>query len=148
MVPLVQGEWTEVRTLAVGEVAAAVERAGEVVIETEELSYFSRLAASASFSRLTLGELHRRGLERAGQVGVVVDGAEWCQTLIDLQAPLALRILDFPHAAEYVSAMGQNQCGRSAVAHQSRRDRPLPRPLAPGTGGCASPLTGVVRCSP
>jgi len=107
MVPLVQGEWAEVRTLAVGEVAPAVERAGEVVIATERLSYFSRLADSATFSRLTLGELHRRGLETAGQVGVVVDGAEWCQTLIDLQAPTAVRILDLPHAAEYINAIGQ-----------------------------------------
>ncbi len=107
MVPLVRSEWAEVRTLAVGEVAAAVERAGEMVSATERLSYFSRLADSATFSRLSLGELHRRGIETARQVGVVVDGAEWCQTLIDLQAPLALRILDLPHAAEYISAMGQ-----------------------------------------
>ncbi|CAA9231502.1 MAG: hypothetical protein AVDCRST_MAG93-901 [uncultured Chloroflexia bacterium] len=107
MVPLVKGEWAEVRTLAVGEVAPPVERDGKVEITTERLSYFSRLMDSASFSHQVWGELHRRGLEEAQRVGVVVDGAEWCQTLIDLHAPHAVRILDFAHAAEYVCAMGQ-----------------------------------------
>ncbi len=37
----------------------------------------------------------------------MTDGAEWLQGLIDDHSPTALRILDFAHAAEYVSAMGQ-----------------------------------------
>ncbi len=36
-----------------------------------------------------------------------MDGAEWCQSFVDLHYPEALRILDFPHAAEYVAAIAQ-----------------------------------------
>jgi hypothetical protein len=107
MIPLVTGEWAEVRTLAVGEVGPPVERDGKVEITSEHLSYFSRLTDSATFGHAAWGELHRRGLETSQRVGVVVDGADWCQTLLDLHAPEAVRILDFAHAAEYVCAMGQ-----------------------------------------
>jgi hypothetical protein len=107
MVPLVHGQWAEVRTLAVAAVAPPVRRDGAVVIQTHDLSYFSRLADSTTFSRLALGELHRRGIATARRVGAVVDGADWCQSFIDLHAPEAVRILDFPHAAGYVSAIGQ-----------------------------------------
>jgi len=107
MVPLRHGEWGEVKTLAVGSLAPPVERDGELVVQTHELSYFSRLTDSTTFADAATGELHRRGVTTAGRVGVVVDGAEWIQGFIDLHAPEAVRILDFPHAAEYVTAIGQ-----------------------------------------
>ena len=109
MVPLRHGAWGEVKTLAVGAVAPPIEEAGEVVVHTRELSYFSRLTDSTTFAEAATGELHRRGVTTAGRVGVVVDGAEWIQGFIDLHAPQAVRILDFPHAAEYVTAIGQTQ---------------------------------------
>ena len=43
----------------------------------------------------------------ARQVCAVMDGAEWIDGVVDLQCPEALRILDFPHAAQAVSAIGQ-----------------------------------------
>lgn len=107
MVPLRHGEWGEVKTLAVGALAPPVERDGELVVQTQELSYFSRLTDSTTFADAATGELHRRGVTTAKRVGVVVDGAEWIQGFIDLHAPEAVRILDFPHAAEYVMAIGQ-----------------------------------------
>jgi hypothetical protein len=36
-----------------------------------------------------------------------MDGAEWIDGVVDRQCPDALRILDFPHAAQAVSAIGQ-----------------------------------------
>jgi hypothetical protein len=36
-----------------------------------------------------------------------MDGAEWIDGFVDWQRPDALRILDFAHAAEYVSEIGQ-----------------------------------------
>jgi hypothetical protein len=99
MVPRLHGQWAEVRTLAGGAVAPRVTQDGAVVSQTHELSYFSRLAESTTFGRLALGELQRRGIETARRVGGVVDGADWCQRFIDLHAPEAVRILDFPHAA-------------------------------------------------
>jgi len=107
MVPLVGGVWAEARTLVVGEPFLGTNAEGEEVMQTSALSYFSRLADSATFGELATIEIHRRGVETAGRLGVVVDGAEWCQTFIDLHAPHSVRILDFPHAASYVDAIGQ-----------------------------------------
>ena len=108
MVPLRHGEWGEVKTLAIGVPAPPVEEAGELVVHTRELSYFSRLTESTTFAEAATIEAHRRGVTRAKRVGVVVDGAEWIQGFIDLHTPEAVRILDFPHAAEYVTAIGQS----------------------------------------
>jgi len=102
-VPLVGGEWAEVKTLVVAEVVQNEE--GEA--DTTQGSSFSRLADSETFSQQAVVELHRRGVERAKAVGAVTDGAEWLQGFIDDQCPKAVRILDFAHAAEYVNAIGQ-----------------------------------------
>ncbi len=102
MVPLVGGQWTEVRTLAVGEVLPARQTRDGPVVETANLSYFSRRVESSTFGPHATGELHRRGIEAARRVGAVVDGAPWCQTFVDYHYPEAVRILDFPHAAEHV----------------------------------------------
>jgi hypothetical protein len=107
MVPLVHGQWAEVRTLAVGEPQPAVLTPDGPVIPTINLSYFSRLTDSSTFADQALPELQRRRIETARHVGVVVDGAEWCQSFIDLHYPEAVRILDFAHAAGYVNAIGQ-----------------------------------------
>ena len=107
MIPLVHGQWTEVRTLAVGEVQPPqASRAGPVV-HTTNLSYFSRRTDSTTFGDLATLELHRRGIEGARRVGAVVDGAVWCQSFVDLHYPEAVRILDFAHAAEYLTAIAQ-----------------------------------------
>lgn len=105
MVPLVHGAWTEVRTLAVGVVEPPTARQPQP--HTTQISYFSRRLTSDAFAEAASGELHRRGLETARRVGAVVDGAVWCQQFIDTHQPDAVRILDFPHAAEYLTAVGQ-----------------------------------------
>lgn len=107
MIPLRHGQWTEVRTLAVGEVVLSPAQSADAVSHTTNLSYFSRRSDSTTFAEQALGELHRRGIESARRVGAVVDGAEWWQQFIDLHKPDATRSLDFPHAAEYVTAIGQ-----------------------------------------
>ena len=106
MVPLVGGEWGEVKTLVLGEVTRT--RRGEVC--TQQLSSFSRLSTAERFEEAALVETHRRGLERATAVCAVQDGAEWLAGLVDHRAD-AVRILDFAHAAEHVSAMGQAAMG-------------------------------------
>ncbi len=105
-VPLVGGEWAEVKTLAIGEVELVETEAG-VKVHTDTISYFSRLTDAQTFGDLALAETQRRGVERATRVCAVQDGADWLQAFVDLHRPDALRILDFPHAAEYVSAIGQ-----------------------------------------
>jgi len=114
-VPLVGGEWAEVKTLALGEVAPPIQVKGETVIQTRALSYFSRLTDATTFQRLALVETHRRGVETAGTVGAVTDGAEWCQSFIDFHRPSATRILDFPHAGEHVAQIGQAVFGEGTA---------------------------------
>jgi hypothetical protein len=108
MVPLRGGAWAEVKTLVVGEVAA-VEGGAPLApeVRTSALSYCSRLADVEHFNAAVLGERHRRGIERAGQVAAVSDGAEWIQGFVDLHCPRAVRILDFAHAAERLALIGQ-----------------------------------------
>jgi hypothetical protein len=107
MVPLLHGQWAEARTLVVGEPQVITRADGQAQVQTTALSYFSRLTDSTTFAELATVEMQRRGVETADQVGAVVDGAEWCQTFLDLHAPQAQRILDFAHAAGYVDAIGQ-----------------------------------------
>ena len=119
MVPLVGGVWAEVKTLAIGEVAAPVREKGEWVVHTQAVSYFSRLADNHTFERLALVETHRRGVETAGQVGAVLDGAEWLQGFVNFHRPDAVRILDFPHGAEYIGKMGQAVYGEGTPESQA-----------------------------
>lgn len=112
MVPLRgKGEWAEVKTLAVGHVVATASGPAAV-----DLSYFSRRADHVTFTRLAAVETHRRGLERAGAVCGVVDGADWCQQFFDAHRPDAVRILDFSHAAGYLAQIAQAAFGPGTAA--------------------------------
>jgi len=107
MVPLLHGVWAEVRTLVIGEVQSAIEKNGEKVAHTCNLSYFSRKVNAEEFQRLALVEIHRRGVEKAQAVAAIMDGAEWEQGFTDYHCPQATRILDFAHAAEHVNSIGE-----------------------------------------
>jgi len=107
MIPVVGGEWMEVKTMAIGDVLPPKMVRGEQVIQTTNHSYFSRMTDSNTFMHLALVETQRRGVETAKAVAAVTDGAEWIQKFIDHHRHDAVRILDFPHAAEYVSDIGQ-----------------------------------------
>lgn len=107
MVPLVHGGWTEARTAAIGEVT----RADDGTIQTTALSYVSHVADAATFTRLALAELTRRGVGQAGTVVAVNDGAAWIQGFLDLHCPAAVRILDLPHAAGYLAQAAQAAFG-------------------------------------
>jgi hypothetical protein len=132
-VPLVGGEWTEVKTLALGSIAEPVLEKGERVVHTRELSYFSRRSEAADFTRQALVETHRRGVETAGRVCAVTDGAEWEQGFTDYHRRDAVRILDFPHAMGHVAAAGRVVHGDATPAfaawfeplcHQFKHDAP------------------------
>jgi hypothetical protein len=107
MVPLVGGAWAEVKTLAIGEPT------DEARVTT--ISYFSRLTDAATFADLALVEVHRRGVLATPEVAAVMDGAEWLKGFVDLHCDGALRILDFAHAAEYVSGCGQALWGEGSA---------------------------------
>jgi hypothetical protein len=106
MVPLVHGDWAEVKTVVIGELGEPVVQEGESVVHSHSLSYFSRLADAESFTRLALVETQRRGVEQAQLVVAPTDGALWIQGFLDYHRRDAQRILDFGHAAEYVAQIG------------------------------------------
>ena len=109
MVPLVDGSWREVRTLAIGTVAPG-RRPGTV--RCADLSYFSPLADAATFTTWPRGRSIAAGWRRRGGWLGVVDGAEWCQHFLDAHRPDAVRILDFPHAAQRLSDVAEAVWGR------------------------------------
>ncbi len=111
MVPLKGGEWAEVKTLVLGEVSEPVRENGGSVVHARDLSYFSRLTDAETFGHLALVETHQGGVENASKVLAVTDGAVWIQGFVDYHRPDAIRILDFPHAAEYISAMANTVWG-------------------------------------
>jgi hypothetical protein len=122
MVPLVHGEWAEVKTLAIGRVGAA-DAAG--VVHTTAWSYFCRLTDAETFRRLAWVETQRRGITLAPDTCALGAGAEWCQGFYDWHCPDARRILDFGHAAEYVSAAGRSVWASAEAALTAWRDQQL-----------------------
>jgi hypothetical protein len=124
-VPVMHGEWTEVKTLVVGEVAESRVIEGKTVVSTQCHSYFSRVAEAEQFQRLTLGELYRRQLETAEAVATVSDGAEWIQGWIDFHCPQATRILDFPHAAQRLCQIGEAVLGAEHASLRAWQARQL-----------------------
>jgi len=130
-VPLLGGLWAEARTLAIGSVMGKGE-----CRKTTDLSSFSRMTDAATFTSLCTGEMQRRQLFQAKQVAGIMDGAEWLQGLLDFHRPDAIRILDFPHAAQRVSAIleAAQQTGQSLPTDALERSLHLlkhrgPRPL-------------------
>ena len=105
MISLVHTQWVETRTVAIGEPQEKLNAEGEREIHVGKLSYFSRLADASTFTDLAEGEMQRRKVSEAKEVGAVMDGADWCQTFTDKHRPDAVRILDFPHAAEHVTKL-------------------------------------------
>jgi hypothetical protein len=112
MISLVHKQWVEVKTLAIGTVV----QAANGVVRAEELSYFSRRAEHLAFRRLALVETYRRGVGTALEVVAVMDGAGWLQKFIDFHRPDAIRILDFPHAVEYLTHASHEAHGTGTAA--------------------------------
>jgi hypothetical protein len=102
--------WQEVKTLVIAEVEP-VSVSPQTSQRTHEKrtrahTTFSRLSDADTFGDLCSGEISRRGIERAPQVCAIQDGAVWLQGFVDGHRADAVRILDFFHAAEYISAIG------------------------------------------
>ena len=145
MVPLRHGEWGEVKTLALGEVASgeAHPRA-----KTARLSYFSRLTAAERFTWQALVETHRRGLATAGEVASVSDGAEWIQGLVDFHRPDAVRILDLPHVAEHLHAVGQALYGEATPQARAWLEEQVAQLKTEGPGPVLARLREVAATVP
>lgn len=118
MVSVTGGEWAEVRTIALG----SVERDKNGTPHTKQLRYFSRLCSAAAFIDWVELPLHQAGTAQAGTVVAVQDGADWLNQLLDAHCPDAVRILDFPHAAEYLTKAAQAALGAGTVEARTWSD--------------------------
>jgi hypothetical protein len=112
-VPLVDGEWAEVKTLVIGHLADDASPGDQ---HATDLSYQACLADAASFGWQATLETHRRGTATAALVVAVLDGADWLQGFVDLQRPDAVRILDFAHALGHLGQVAQAVFGTGTAA--------------------------------
>jgi hypothetical protein len=133
-IALTNGEWREVKTVVVGEYSKRWNgHKGQMEVQSDKLSYFSRTYSAREFERYALAELHRRGIERAEEKVAVNDGAAWIQNFIDYHCPKAIRIIDFAHAMSYVAKIGRTILGEEstefpawfrATCHQLKHESP------------------------
>lgn len=123
MVRLKSGDWVEVKTVAVGRVEQRTAADGRQVAQTSAISYFSRHAEAAEFSRDAVVELHRRGVRRASAVAGVMDGALWLQGFLNYHRADAVRILDLPHAAEHLGKLAVGLWGEGKAAQQWQHEQ-------------------------
>jgi hypothetical protein len=144
MVPLTGGEWAEVKTVAVGRVDVELNRDGVAEAHARDLGYFSRLADAETFTREAWVELHRAGVVTAKTVCGVMDGAEWEQAFLDAHRTDAVRILDFPHAVEYLTRAAQATWGVGATAAETWVHE-LAHVLKHDEQGAAKALIGLAR---
>jgi hypothetical protein len=70
-------------------------------------SYAAGLESAACFGQRLALEAHRRGLETAGMIAVLGDGAAWIWALAAEHFPHAIQIVDWFHASERVWALGR-----------------------------------------
>jgi len=151
MVPLVGGEWAEVKTLVIGDIQKPVFEGGEWVVHSKNHSYFSRMVESSQFRRLALVETHARGIEKADLVAAVTDGAEWEQGFIDFHCasvPQVVKILDFPHAAERVNQIGQAVLGEGSEPAKNWLDERLHQLKHEGPSALLSELAKLKNQKP
>jgi hypothetical protein len=114
--------WAEVKTMAVGEIEENTRRSKQRPNQETKMvniTYFSRMTASETFTELIIGELERRGFFDAELVAALQDGAEWIQSLIAALRSDILRILDFYHAGQYLNDIAAliRQAGTQLPAH-------------------------------
>jgi len=123
MISLNDGRWTEVRTIAIGQITEQED--GEPTVH--DISYFSRHGSADAFIRQATLPTHERGTRQADTVAAVMDGASWLQELISEQCPAAIRILDFPHAAGYLHSAADAAFGAESSEAAPWLDEWVPR---------------------
>jgi len=109
MIPLVHGEWAKARMVAIGTLVP--DRPDDDAPHAQDITCFSRLASAHDFIRQATLPFYARGIARAETVVTITDGADWLKQLIDAHCPEAIRILDFPHAVEYLAKVAQAAFG-------------------------------------
>ncbi len=144
MVRLQQGEWVEVKTVAV----VPVPPPGARRLPPPLRSYFSRHAPAEEFTRQAVVELHRRGVRGAAAVAGVADGALWIQRFLDYHRPDAVRILDLPHAVEHLGQVAAAVWGEGSRTTQEWQRAQATQLQAHGSGPLLATLAELTAAHP
>lgn len=75
---------------------------GKPVRDAESTTYFSQIGQLEDFGKLLYSEAVKRGVDYAGQVVIIGDGAKWIWNLANDYFPNAIQIIDLFHAKEHV----------------------------------------------
>ncbi len=102
--------------------------------QRQPASYVAGLEPAAAFGPRLALEAHRRGLEGAGMVAVLGDGAAWIWQLAAEHFPHATQIVDWFHASERVWELGRALWGEGTEATTRWVAQQLER-LAQGQAG-------------
>jgi hypothetical protein len=79
------------------------------------ITYVAGLLTAADFGVQLYAEAMRRGVERARQVVILGDGAQWIWRLAEEHFPGAIQILDFWHASQHVWKVAQAVWGEGSA---------------------------------
>ena len=112
---------------------SAVDPQGQPVRDPHSTTYTAAVLDSRLFGRVVRAEALRRGMRNARRLVVITDGAKWCETVLSMNFPGALHILDFYHAAEHLQQLATALLGerRDATVRFRLWRRALLRGKAP-----------------
>ena len=146
-VPLVGGEWTDVKLAVFADLVPTLTADGEPDVAAVNLTYVARWEPAEQFGPTLTLEAHRRGVDVARDIASPNDGADWIQGVLDLVAPQAVRILDEPHAVEHLTVIATLRATGAAatswVDQQRRRLHEDDEPTA-----MLADLRGLVAAGP
>ena len=108
-------------------------------------SYVAGLEPALPFGQRLALEAHRRGLERAGLVAVLGDGAAWIWALAAEHFPGAVQIVDWFHASERVWDLGRALSGAETPETAAWVEQQLAR-LAQGQAAVLATEWAVLPC--
>lgn len=80
---------------------------GNPIRDCDSTSYTGKVESVDTFGPRLYAEAQRRGLDNAGQVVVLGDGAPWIWNLADEHFPQAKQIVDFYHAKEHLADLAK-----------------------------------------
>jgi hypothetical protein len=105
-----KSDWRELKCLCWFEVEAAQRGAQRAVGDTSDLRaknihYYCDVADAATFRDLVWATGYRHDADRASEIVFVSDGAPWIWKIVEYHFPQAKQIVDWYHAAQYLSAI-------------------------------------------
>ena len=110
---------------------AGTDAEGRPVRDPDSTTYVGGIVPAARFARPLYAEALRRGLEKAGRVAILGDGAAWIWNLADEHFPEAVQIVDLYHAREHLAEIARMLHPADDAARDAWRD-PLAERLSEG----------------